>query len=267
MPIDAPIHTNETNLARVLNAGLPVALVFWSRDCAPCTQLNPVLDRLARTYAGKALIVKVNASEEAGLVRRYSIEALPSLVFLQQGRALATACGAAPESELAAWLAYVTSGGTQPPVPTGPAVQLAVPAGAGGPAPYGSPEPDRPGASGAPAAAAAGNGKGQPVVLTDANFDRVVRSSPVPVMVDFWAVWCGPCRMVAPVVEQLAHEYAGRALIGKLNVDENPAIASRYGIMSIPTLLIFRGGKVVDQIVGALPAPALRQRLAQQVPR
>jgi thioredoxin 1 len=262
MPIDAPIHTNETNLARVLNAGLPVALVFWSRDCAPCTQLNPMLDRLARTYAGKALIVKVNASEEAGLARRYGIEALPSLVFLQQGRTLATARGAAPESELAAWLAYLTAGGAQPPVPSGPAVPLAVPAGAGGPAPYGSPVPATPDGS----SAAPGNGKGQPVVLTDANFDQVVRSSPVPVMVDFWAVWCGPCRMVAPVVEQLAHDYAGRALIGKLNVDENPAIASRYGIMSIPTLLIFRGGKVVDQIVGALPAPALRQRLAQQVP-
>ena len=85
------------------------------------------------------------------------------------------------------------------------------------------------------------------------------------VMVDFWAVWCGPCQMVAPIVDELATEYDGKLKVLKLNTDENPDIAGKYGIMSIPTLLIFRGGQVVDQIVGAQPAQVLRQRLARQM--
>ena len=97
--------------------------------------------------------------------------------------------------------------------------------------------------------------------------DQVINgaSGPGPVLVDFWAPWCGPCRMVAPVVEQLARDYAGRAVVGKLNVDENPRVGERYGIRSIPTLYIFKGGRVVDQIVGAQPADVLRQRLARHL--
>jgi thioredoxin 1 len=105
--------------------------------------------------------------------------------------------------------------------------------------------------------------KAEPVIITDANFEQVVLRSSVPVMVDFWAVWCGPCKMIAPHVAALAQEFGGRAVVGKLNVDENPRVAGQYGIMSIPTLLIFKGGKVVDQIVGAQPAQALRQRLSR----
>ena len=107
-------------------------------------------------------------------------------------------------------------------------------------------------------------GDSKPVTLTDANFDSII-NQPGPVLVDFWAPWCGPCRMVAPAVEQLATEFQGRATVGKLNVDENPAIAGRYGIMSIPALYIFKNGEVVDKIIGAQPAPALRQRLMQHV--
>jgi thioredoxin 1 len=105
--------------------------------------------------------------------------------------------------------------------------------------------------------------KAEPVIITDANFEQVVLRSSVPVMVDFWAVWCGPCKMIAPHVAGLAQEFAGRAVVGKLNVDENPRVAGQYGIMSIPTLLIFKGGKVVDQIGGAQPAQVLRQRLSR----
>jgi thioredoxin 1 len=267
MAIDAPIHTNESNLSRVLGAGLPVLLVFWRKECAPCDTLSPTLDRLARTYTGRALIVKVNVDEEPGLLARYRIGALPGLVFVKDGRDEATAAGAAEEGTLAAWLDYLTRGGARPPLPTGPSVSLGgSSAGTSRPADRPSPQPNGQTASGAPAGGSAPTGgANEPVVLTDASFDRVIQGSHVPVLVDFWAVWCGPCRMVAPVVEQLARDYAGRALMGKVNVDENPAIAGRYGIMSIPTLLIFRNGQLVDRIVGAQPAHIIRQKLAQQV--
>jgi thioredoxin 1 len=103
-----------------------------------------------------------------------------------------------------------------------------------------------------------------PQTITDANFDQLIHSK-VPVLVDFWAEWCGPCRMIAPSVEQLAQEFAGRAIVGKLNVDHNPHSARRYNIMSIPALYIFKEGQVIDRIIGAQPLPVLRQRLARAV--
>lgn len=254
MAIDAPVHSNEANFGRVLNAGLPVLAVIWRRDCATCDQLNPALDRLARTYAGKALVVKVNADDEAGLVRRMSISELPGIVFFKDGKEVGRGAGAVAERVLAAWLDYLTGNGSRPPAPSGPTASLLRTAGAG-PASAGPAEPpSRPAGTGV---------KSEPMVLTDANFDRVVLKSSVPVLVDFWAVWCGPCKMIAPHVAALAQEFAGRAVVGKLNVDENPRVAGQFGIMSIPTLLIFKGGRVVDQIVGVQPGQVLRQRLAR----
>ena len=89
--------------------------------------------------------------------------------------------------------------------------------------------------------------------VTDANFEDEVIGSDLPVLVDFWAVWCGPCRMVSPFVEQIAEEYKDRLKVAKLNVDENQSVPAKYGIMSIPTLLLFKGGEPKETIVGALP--------------
>jgi thioredoxin 1 len=100
-----------------------------------------------------------------------------------------------------------------------------------------------------------------PLEITDANFADEVEKSEVPVLLDFWAVWCGPCKMIAPIVEELAGDYQGKAKIGKVDVDNNPMIAGKFGIRSIPTLLIFKGGQVVDQIVGAVPKGSIVSKL------
>jgi thioredoxin 1 len=259
MAIDAPIHTSEANLPRVLNAGVPVVLVFWRRDCTPCDQFAPTLDRLAKNYAGQALIVKVNVEDEAGLAKRYGVTQLPTIVFIKDGKTQVLSIGAAPERDVAAWIDYMVSGsGAKPATPTGASVPLAP----GAPQRTQQPPPAREAAQ--PSGAKAG-GSAEPVILTDATFDKAISGSKVPVLVDFWAPWCGPCKMVAPAVADLAKEFAGRAMVAKVNVDDNPGVAGRYGIMSIPSLLIFKNGQVVDQIVGAQPAQALRQRLARQV--
>ncbi len=100
-----------------------------------------------------------------------------------------------------------------------------------------------------------------PVHLTEASFDTTLAEHPGPVVVDFWADWCGPCRALAPTLEALAEEYAGRVTIAKVNVDEHPTLAARFRIRSIPTLLVFKGGQVVDRLVGALPKVLIKKRL------
>jgi len=100
--------------------------------------------------------------------------------------------------------------------------------------------------------------------ITDANFEELVMKSDKPVLVDFWAEWCGPCRMVGPVVEELSKDYEGKAVIGKVDVDNNPNISMKFGIRNIPTLLFFKNGQIVDKQVGAAPKSALEAKLKAQ---
>jgi thioredoxin 1 len=108
------------------------------------------------------------------------------------------------------------------------------------------------------------SGLTEPIALTDANFQGEIAKYPI-ILVDFWAPWCGPCRMVGPIIEQLAREYSGKVVFGKVNVDENQRIAGSFGIQSIPTMMIFKGGKAVDVMIGALPKAQIEMKLKQQM--
>ena len=253
MPINTPIHTNVQSIDRVINAGPPVVLVFWRSDCTNCRQLEPTLNRLANEYAGSVLFAKIAADDEPDLVKRYQVSRLPALVFLKDGEINATTTGAIGEQDLRLWCDYLVSGGPQPSIPSGPSEAL---------------RPDHTAPSGSsPRAESNGktsSGAGAPVTLTDATFDQVINGD-LPVLVDFWAPWCGPCHMVAPTIEALAQDFDSQLVVGKVNVDENQRVAQRYGIMSIPTMMIFRNGQVIDQVVGALPAQALRARVLPYV--
>jgi thioredoxin 1 len=105
----------------------------------------------------------------------------------------------------------------------------------------------------------------KPIAVTDTNFDNEVLKSDTPVLVDFWAEWCGPCRMIGPIVDQMAQEYDGKAKFAKLDVDNNPEVSIKYGIRSIPALLIFKNGEVVDQVIGAVPKSHLKKQLEAQL--
>jgi len=232
MPITTVIHTNRLSIDRVLNAGLPVLLVFWNSDNRPAADVDAILDAAAARDAGKLLVARVDAREESDLARRFNVNQLPALVPVQKGSAIEVVTPVRAEDALA-WVMHLAEGGERPTAAVRAQQQ-------------------------------AQSAETEPIVLTDATFDRMI-NGPDPVLVDFWAPWCGPCRTVAPSVERLAREYAGRAVVAKLNVDENQATSQRYRVQGIPTLLIFKGGKVVDQIVGAQPYAAINQRLARQV--
>jgi thioredoxin 2 len=106
---------------------------------------------------------------------------------------------------------------------------------------------------------------GEPVELTDANFDAVVGRTELPVVVDFWAPWCGPCKAIAPILDELGAELKGRVTIAKVNVDDNDQLAAQYNVRAIPTMLLFKGGTLVDTLVGMIQKPALKERLLAKI--
>lgn len=228
--MDEPIHVTDAAFERaVLRAGYPVVAAFWSRDGEYAPKLQELLRTAARRYAGEARIAGVEQGDAPEAHRRYGVDSLPQFLFFRDGRLVARARGLPTLQALHPWVEYLLGRG---------------------PAPVSSPE--RPTAPPPPA---------HPIAVTDADFDEVVLRAKLPVLVDFWAAWCGPCRAIAPIVERLAAEFAGRVLVAKLDVDRNPRTAQRYGVMSIPTLIFFQDGREVERLVGVQPESALRARL------
>jgi thioredoxin len=228
--LDELINVTDAAFERaVLQADRPVVAAFWSREDARAGRLQDVLEATHRRHGEQVRVVRLASSDAPQTHARYEVGSLPQILFFRDGRLVARARGLPSESELRPWIDYLLGRGPAPArrrAATGPDVT-----------------------------------SGHPVAVTDADFDQVVLGAGVPALVDFWAAWCSPCRMVAPIVERLAAEYSGRVLLAKLDVDANPATAQRYGTMSIPTLIFFKGGREVDRLVGAHPEATLRARL------
>lgn len=233
MPVfDTPINTDDQNFLRVLAQPLPIALyLYGSSDKGN----DEALVETAREQKGKILVVRVRASENPKTYAQFDRPALPALVTIKEGKAQSSAPSAS-RADIAAHVQYLVGAGPKPQQ-SQQSASTAVPA------------------NGARTTSAA------PVPVSDANFASEVLKSAVPVLVDFWADWCGPCHMIAPTVDKIAQKYAGRLKVAKLNVDQNPRMASQYQAMSIPMLLIFKGGQPVGRLVGVQPQSQIEQAI------
>ncbi len=226
---DTPITVNDQTFERwVVESEGPVAVLFCTPKFARCQQMQPLWQGLAREYAGRLRVVQITVDDNREWARRYEVSALPTTLWVRAGEVQQRAEGVPDEAELRE-RAEALLAGHAPRLPEKPA---------------------------APAFSSAQG----PVAVTDSTFSQALQTDR-PVLVDFWADWCGPCHMVAPAIEQLAKEMGERALVAKLDVDANQRTAGQFNVRSIPTMLIFKNGRVVDTLVGAQPAPAIRQRL------
>lgn len=222
---DAPIIANDQSLDRLLGVDLPLLILFWDGRTLP-DDVNQSLIRLASDEAGRLIVAKISTHENAQAARRFGVHRTPTLVAVRQGQEISRVESPTP-SDVKAHARYLLGQGARP-------------------------------AEKSAAEARVGAGNGQPITVTDATFEQKVLHSPLPVLVDFWAPWCGPCHMIAPIVERIAADYAGRLVVAKVNVDENPFYAGLYNVQGIPTLLMFRNGRVVNRLVGVLPEMHLR---------
>lgn len=229
MPVfDTPINTNDQSLDRVLANPLPVMLITYSGDLP--ADFTSALNDVARSNAGKLIITKLNTRENAQSGTRYG-----------SGLHLLTLKNGAEQLRL--------------DDPTADQIQAAAEHLLGrGPAPKSAPK-----AESSTNGSTSQNGSAHPITVSESTFEQQVLQSNEPVLVDFWAPWCGPCRMVAPTLEKLSKEFAGKVKIAKVNIDENPGIAQRYQVMSIPMMMMFVGGKASQKIVGAHPEGNIRQ--------
>lgn len=239
---DTPITTNDQSIDRVLATGMPVLFVFLE-GAAP-EALENALNRAARENAGKLLVAKIQIRENPSSKQRYQIVSPPALVAMQAGKVQAKVESISP-NDIESFAAYLVGKGPKPV--TQPSAGYS---------------PSRP-SNGRGETPRTETAQGRPRTVTDESFEREVLRSQHPVLVDFWAPWCGPCRMTEPILEKLAREAAGRLVIAKVNVDENPALAQRYAVQSIPTMMVVNNGQVVDRWMGALPEQGLRARAAR----
>jgi len=229
---DALLASSDLSLDRVLNAGLPAVLIFYNTELP--NDWRQSLDDLARQYAGKVLIVTLARKDAPQALSRFNVREFPTLITVRDGKNISRQENARV-TDVKPHLAHIVGEGLLPvsrAADSGPSVKR-------------------------------DSGKG-PLSVNETDFEREVLRSDRPVLIDFWAAWCAPCRMVEPTIEKLAHEQSALKIV-KVNVDENPNLASRYKAMSIPLMIVIKGGQEVDRWVGALQENALRSRVARWI--
>jgi thioredoxin 1 len=221
--INSPVITNDQGFARLLDAPVPVLFLFWNGPGVP-GEINQALIDLAAREAGQLLVAKINARENPQAAHHFNVSQTPVLVGMKQSGEVTRVSQPRPQ-DVKRHAEFMLGRAPRPE----PAVE---------------------------------NGQAaRPLHITDAAFEQEVLRSEMPVLVDFWAPWCGPCHMVAPVLDKLAREYAGRLKVVKVNVDENTHYAGLFSVQGIPTLLLVRDGRVVNRLVGAQPEPILRAQV------
>ena len=232
---DAPIISNDQSLDRLLASSLPVLILFWNGE-ELSDSINQAMLRLANQKAGELIVAKINKRDNPEATRRFNVSQTPLLVGIRGGNeVMRTVLMSA--SDIAKHAQYVLER-------------------MGKPAPQVSEQP-RPKRE----VRTSRGEENRPTHVTDATFEQMVLHAGLPVLVDFWAPWCGPCHALAPVLDRLARDFAGRIRIAKVNVDDNPHYAGLYGVQGIPTLLMFRNGQVVDRLVGVVPENYLRAKI------
>jgi thioredoxin 1 len=229
------IQADTKQLDAALNGKRP-ALVWLSAGQTPAIDLRKALDKAADDYKNRLDVLIVDTNANPAVKERFEVDRHPVLVGWYNGEVV--------KRRLRPWATDVT-GLAETLAALLPVIKNEE-------------------------TASAANGKEKslnntPVHVTDATFEKEVLRSDLPVLVDFWAEWCGPCRMVAPILEKLAKEYAGKVKIAKVDVDRNPGLSNAFQIMSIPTLMFVKNGKIVGQAAGAAPEPALRDALKQLI--
>ena len=234
---DAPIICNDQSLDRLIATHIPTLIIFWNGRDLP-GDVNEQMMKLARDHGEQMIVARVNAQENPQSVGRFAVGQTPLLVAIREGEIVARV-----ERPAAADL------DEQAQVVIGEAIPSAASAVGSTTSPPLSAKKNQPGA------------ETRPVHVTDATFEAQVLRSDKPVLVDFWAPWCGPCHMIAPVLDKLARDFAGRLRVVKVNVDESPHYAGVYGVQGIPTMLMVQNGVVKDRLVGALPEQYLRQKV------